>query len=166
MNSADMISTSKLNIDTLANDLQLLLEEAIAFDGAQKGLLQFFDSRNGILKPVAQFGFDNEFLSLFSEVRAFDPTACGRALGVKGNIVIDNVFEDIAFIPFNNVITKAGFKSVKSIPLFNADRKVVGVISTRFTESQYHINKKQEIPFHHLQRIILKLEDLLLLKIS
>jgi len=110
-------------------ELRRLLEEAIECDGAKMGNIQVFEPNTETLRIVVQKGFGPEFLSHFEVVRAFDSSACGRAVGVGNEIVIPDVEEDQAFRPHRRIARVAGFRSVKSVPVFDTRGGVCGVLS-------------------------------------
>lgn len=145
----------------ISNELHSLLREAIELDGAYKGLIQLYDQDNAVLRVVAQIGFGETFLKLFDTVKAFDPSACGRALGLKAPITIGDVTADVAFAPFIKVIESEEFLSVKAIPLLIRDEVVIGILSTHFRTTQDYSTKLFErIPDVHLVKIIALLLDL------
>lgn len=114
-----------------------ILEEAIHLDKADMGLIQLFDLKKEILRVIAQKGFKKDFLELFKTVRAFDPSAYGRALGLRSPITISDVTLDIALAPFIKIIRAAGFRAVKSIPVITKCNELIGVISTHFKEPKW-----------------------------
>lgn len=136
-----------------------LLRQAIVFDGAQKGLLQMYDPEEQVLRVVAHVGFGERFLKLFEVVRAFDASACGRALGLRDRVIIKDVRTEVAFVPFLDVVSQEGFRSVKAIPLFFKDNSIAGVISTHFVETQNALFSKGEIPEEHLSMILRRLQS-------
>lgn len=109
--------------------LRRLLESAISLDRADFGTLQVFDEQTRTLKIVAQVGFSEEFLDHFRSVRPFDGSACGRAAGLGGAVVVADVARDPAFLPHHAVMKAAGVGSVKSQPIKDEDG-LIGVIST------------------------------------
>ena len=110
--------------------LGALLEKAIRLDRATKGNIQAFDAEAGVLRIVAQRGFDREFLRHFAEVRPLDASACGRAFGAGGCVLIPDVLRDEAFAPHREIALSSGFRSVKSVPVPGPDGRLVGVLST------------------------------------
>lgn len=127
---------------TTYDKLTRYLEKAIAQDRADMGNIQYYDTDTGTLSIVAQKGFNEGFISYFSEVKPFDSSACGRAFGSGGPITIGNVATDKAFAKHLTIARQAGFCAVKSIPLFHTDsranRRQVGVLSTHFKEVKTH----------------------------
>lgn len=96
--------------------------------------IQLFDPASGILRLVAQKGFDSAFESLFGEVRADTGTSCGQALARGERVVIENVDADPAFAPFREAAHHYGFSAAQSTPLFGADGEPLGMVSTYFRE--------------------------------
>ncbi|UPT74808.1 MAG: GAF domain-containing protein [Elusimicrobiota bacterium] len=109
--------------------LAALLARAIEIDGADMGTLQRVDP-DGVLRIVAHRGFDAAFLRHFAEVRPFDGSACGRAAGASGCVVIADIEEDAAFEPHRAVARRNGMRSVKSCPVRSAGGRLLGILST------------------------------------
>ena len=137
-----------------------LLDDAIRLDLADKGNIQLYCKEQKVLQIVAQRGFKSDFLEMFREVRAFDPSACGRALGVKSMIIIDDVLRDMACKHFILMVQTEDFRSVKSIPLVNDAGEIVGVLSTHFRLPQFLLREKGEVPKNLLQKISGVLENM------
>lgn len=140
-------------------ELDEALREAVEAAHASKGLLQLYDAQSAVLEVVAQTGFGEEFLQLFRAVKAFDPSACGRALGLKAPVVIDDVRTEAAFSPFMRTIEVEAFRSVKAMPL-TGDEGIVGIVSIHFRDPQRLGRDKEEIPPEHLHRLARLLQDL------
>lgn len=115
---------------TRKSSVSRLLDRAIALDRADFGNVQAFDPRTKTLRIVAQRGFDEDFLAYFRCVKAFDSSACGRAAGLGGAVVIADVERDPGFARHRKIAEAAGFRSVKSVPIRGRDGELVGVLST------------------------------------
>ena len=61
------------------------------------------------LTIAAQRGFNDEFLNFFHQVRAFDGSACGRAMRMRRPIVVGDVLFDSEFAPCRGSRSKPGF---------------------------------------------------------
>lgn len=120
----------------LRRPLLSILDRAIALDGADMGTMQKLDE-DGLLRIYAQRGFDSEFLRHFAEVRAFDGSACGRAAGSAGCVVVPDIELDIAFEPHRAVARRNGMRSVKSCPVRAEDGRLLGVLSTHCRGPRY-----------------------------
>ncbi len=73
-------------------------------------------------------------------------------------MIIIDVMLDIAFIPHRDIARSAGFRSVKSVPIFSKPKNLLGVISTHFT------NPKWDWEMNKLDEVIGELAELLPLK--
>jgi DNA-binding NarL/FixJ family response regulator len=106
------------------------LKSLIHASGADFGNVQLFDSTNRVLRIVAQYGFQREFLDYFATVTEKDASVCGAAL--KGTLRI--VVQDVATDPLlttesRGVLLRAKVRSVQSTPLIDAGR-LIGMVST------------------------------------
>jgi DNA-binding response OmpR family regulator len=114
--------------NTLISDF---LASAIAATAADFGTVQLFDSTNGVLRIVAQHGFQNEFLNYFDSVSDSNETVCGAAMKRRSRIVVTDVATDPLFSDESRgVLLRANVRSVQSTPLIDSLRKFVGMIST------------------------------------
>ena len=109
-----------------------ILDEAIRADGAARGNVQLYDATLGGLRIVAQRGFDEEFLHLFSLVRSDEPSVCSRALRCRERVVVSDVESDPFFAPYQSMARRAGFRAVQSTPILGAAGDVLGMLSTHF----------------------------------
>lgn len=96
------------------------------------GNVQIIDSQGVYLEIVSQIGLKQEFLSFFRRVTISDPSACGRVLLNREQIVIDDVMTEREYAPFRDVAAKAGYRSVQSTPLQSATGAIFGVVSTHW----------------------------------
>lgn len=123
--------------EDISEKFQSLLEKALSRENTKMGNIQVFNSESESLSIIAQKGFKEDFLEHFKVVKAFDTTACGRAVGVKSPLIIGDVLQDIAFTPHRELAKDAGFRSVKSVPILGKGNKVLGVISTHYEEPKW-----------------------------
>ena len=110
--------------------LKNLLAQAIELDRATKGNIQVYEPEADSLKIIAHHGFDETFLRHFEKVNRFDSSACGRAFGSGNWVLIPDIMADEAFKPHREVALAAGVRSVKSIPVIDADGTFQGMLST------------------------------------
>jgi hypothetical protein len=136
------ILTSPLPVK-IEKEVSYLLSQAIEIDGADMGNIQLFYQREQILTIIAQKGFDRIFLEYFETVKAFDSSACGRAIGIGSTVVISDVNLDIGFAPHRNIAKSAGFRAVKSVPLNDKDNNYVGVLSTHYKKPKWDWETKK-----------------------
>src|SRR5690242_13897360 len=92
----------------LHQKITTLLRMAVATDHADKCTFQVFDERQNVLRLIAYEGFESEFIEHFKEVKPFDGSSCGRAIGIGTTIVVGDVTKDVAFIPHLKIIETAG----------------------------------------------------------
>jgi GAF domain-containing protein len=124
-----MILTFNTIPDSVLKKLTHFLDKAILNEHADRGNIQYFDHADQTLRIVAQKGFKTPFLKYFEVVKPFDTSACGRAIALGLPIIVGDIEQDIAFFPHLEVAREAGYRSVKSQPLFSSDKKLVGVLS-------------------------------------
>jgi len=93
---------------TFDETVQTILDDVIAFHGAQYGNVQLLVGDNLVI--AAQRGFGPEFLQTFRRVKSDDGCACGRALRLGQSIVIADVENDPDFTPYRNVAKRAGVR--------------------------------------------------------
>lgn len=109
-----------------------LLDAAISLSRADRGNVQLFDPDRGGLRIAAQQGFDSEFLSYFDMV-SDDRSACGMALARHRTVQVDDVASAAVFGgPARDVVLGAGVRAVRSIPLLDEDRDLIGVLSVHY----------------------------------
>jgi GAF domain-containing protein len=96
---------------TFEDIVQTILDDVIAFHGAQYGNVQLPVGDHLVI--AAQRGFDREFLQTFRRVKKDDGCACGRALQLGQSIVIADVDKDLDYAPYCNAAKSAGYRSVR-----------------------------------------------------
>jgi len=113
-----------------------LLAAIIEASDADFGNVQLFDSKNGVLKIVAQSGFESEFLRYFDTVNAKEHCACGKALSSRSRIVVEDVARDPIFSgDVRRILLRANVHSIQSTPLIDTSGNLVGMVSTHYRRS-------------------------------
>lgn len=112
--------------------LDCVLVRCLQICGACHGNVQLMDWEAGQLVIKAQYGFQDDFLNFFERVKAQDGTACARALDSPGSIVVEDVLVDKQFLPYRQVMTRAGIRAVQSTVLRSTSGALIGVVSTHF----------------------------------
>lgn len=130
----------------LNEGLEEMLHATVALLGADKGNIQLL--KGGVLRIVAQHGFERAFLEYFREVTVEDDSACARAVRSGEAIVIDDVEADEPYALLRPVAREAGYRAVLSTPLIGGDGDTVGVVSVHF-QSPHRPNDQE------LQRLTL-----------
>jgi GAF domain-containing protein len=112
----------------------LLLEEAVAAAGAERGTLQLMDDPTRSLRIVASRGFDLPFLEFFAAVRENDDSACARTLRERGRIIVPDITQSEIFsgTPSGDVLRTANVRAVQSTPLFDRYGRQIGALSTHW----------------------------------
>ena len=123
-------------VNSIKVQLQELLNKVISAEKADKGNIQLFNQQSGDLQIVAYSGFEESFIQHFLSVKPFDPTACGRAFGIGSTVFINDIETDIAYKSNRAAANTAGYRAVKSVPVYNSMNKCVGVISTHFRDAK------------------------------
>ncbi|MFN8654670.1 MAG: ATP-binding protein, partial [Gemmatimonadales bacterium] len=120
----------------LGHCLEQILDAAMRLTGADKGNIQRFDDRTGMIRLVAQRGFDPAFCEFFAEVAGSDPSACGAAMRNGLRTVVDDVRTSPVFAgsAAREVVLAAGVRAVQSTPLISSTGDVIGMISTHWAE--------------------------------
>src|SRR5215831_9313090 len=110
-----------------------VLDAAIEITGANMGNIQLLDQ--GVLKIVAQRGFERPFLEFFDSVHEGN-AACGTARHLGERVIVEDVSTSPVFAdsPARDVVLAAGVKAVQSTPLISRSGSLIGIFSTHFRE--------------------------------
>jgi hypothetical protein len=138
-----------------------ILDSAVTAVQAVKGNVQLFNPKNRALQIIAQRRFDHTFLQLFENVRADEPSACGRAFRNRCRVMISDIAKDPLFSPYLSVARANGFCAVQSTPILAPDRSAMGILSTHFAEV-HHLSIQDEIALdNHAAKLSRLINDLL-----
>ena len=137
--AAEVQALSRLNeassrlwhVSDLKTGLQEILAAATALLRSDKGHVQLL-GHDGVLRIVAQHGFERAFLEAFREVTQEHPGAAGRALRTGRRVIIEDVDADEQYAPLRDVARAAGYRAVQSTPIMSRDGRRLGMISTHF----------------------------------
>lgn len=109
------------------------LADALLLHGTSLGNVQLLNPA-GKLEIVAQSGFHKEFLKFFRLVSIADASACGVALKLGRQVIVDDVANDPIFEGgAAEIMLRAGARSVQSTPVVAASGRTFGMISTHFS---------------------------------
>jgi DNA-binding NarL/FixJ family response regulator len=112
------------------------LASVIDTTAADFGTVQLFDSINGVLRIVAQHGFQSEFLNYFDTVSDSKECVCGTAMNGRSRIVVTDVATNPLFSDESRgVLLSAHVRSVYSTPLIDPLGKFVGMVSTHHSRA-------------------------------
>jgi two-component sensor histidine kinase len=112
-----------------------IIRTAIAISGADKGNLQLFDETLGLLRIIAQQGFQERFLKFFEDVDDHVASSCGTAMATYAQVIVDDVLTSKIFVgqPAQKVLLEAEVRAIISTPLSSSKGGLIGVISTHFS---------------------------------
>ena len=114
---------------TLDSMLEEVIKASIELLGADKGVIQLYESRDHVLRLIKQIGFKQEFTSRFDHV-PIGAFSCGTAFERKQRVIIENVVADREFSQLTPLFQAFGVVGVQSTPLFTPEGMVFGVLST------------------------------------
>jgi GAF domain-containing protein len=134
---AQIVSSPITISSTYQQQLIDLLNDSARREQTHLATLQLYDEKSQYLYLIAQKGFSSRFVDYFKQVRAFDPSSCGRAFGIGAPVIINDTSKDIAFNSLCIVTDKEGFRSVKSEPIIAEGKKKLGVVSTHYEQPRY-----------------------------
>src|SRR6185503_16096879 len=124
--------------------LKEILDVAIEITGADKGNIQLINNDSESLRLVTQIGFDDSFVEFFECVGNED-SACGVALQSKQRVVVEDIDKSEIYAGkiSREAMHDANVRAVQSLPLISSGGKVLGIISTHF--SNPHRPSEQEL---------------------
>lgn len=120
------------NLRGLVEVFEEVLDSALKILGTDRGDLQLYDPNQDGLVMVAQRGFEASLLRDYKLVRTADGTPCGTALARRQRVILEDVNEDLAFLPHAAVAKAAGLVAMQSTPLIRRDGRMLGILSTHY----------------------------------
>jgi signal transduction histidine kinase len=142
---------------TLDSMLDEVLKASIELLGADKAVIQLYESRDHVLRLIKQIGFTKEFSARFERV-PIGSFSCGTAFERKQRVIIENVVADPDFSQLTPLFHEFGVVGAQSTPLFNPDGMVFGVLST-YWSSPYRPSTGDlqllDLYAHQAERILL-----------
>jgi len=150
--SADLEATTRMHeVSTLlvreSDSVALLheiLDAGIDMTSADMGCIQL--DENGVLKIVAQRGFESSFLEFFDAVHDGE-AACGAARKAAERVIVEDVENSPLFAGTTalDVMLEARARAVQSTPLISRTGRVLGMFSTYYREP--HRPTERELRF-------------------
>ena len=124
--------------------LKEILNVAIEISGAEKGVIQLLDVESGALTIETQTGFDEPFLTFFANVEGGE-TIWRAAMNSHQRVIVEDVRESEMFAAnqWLQTLSDAGVRAVQSVPLMSSGGKLLGIMSTHFSEP--HRPSEQEL---------------------
>lgn len=130
------------------------LEKVITNENVNMGNIQFLDPEKKVLVIAVHKGFRQDFLDYFEEVKPFDTSACGRAVGIGNTVIIPDVNIDQAFAAHRKIANEAGFRSVRSVPILAANNELLGVLSTHSAAPNWNWKPLETKNLYELENIL------------
>ena len=120
---------TKISLAELASEI---LDAAIELSDADFCTFQVL--RGDTLHIVAHRGFGAEFLDFFTEVKHDTTAVCGRALALRGRVIVEDVDSEPFFqnTAAREVLLRSGVRAVQSTPLFGQSGELYAMIATHF----------------------------------
>ncbi|HXS53120.1 MAG TPA: chemotaxis protein CheB [Usitatibacter sp.] len=109
-----------------------LLETVLRSSGTRMGNIRLLDAESESLRIIVHRGLEKPLVECVATVRRTEEAACARAFRFRQRVVIEDVEADVQYRPYLEVARRAGFRSVQSTPLFAAQAKIAGVLSTQY----------------------------------
>jgi PAS domain S-box-containing protein len=128
------LGTALLLENDLEATLSLVLDACSRLLGADKGSLQLYDEDERCLRLVAQKGFDQRFCDNFKIVREDSLCSCGVALVRRERVVIEDFTKASEFAETAAFLGVYGVAASQSTPLCSQGGKLLGMLSTHFSE--------------------------------
>ena len=124
--------------------LKEILNVALEISGAEKGVIQLLDVESGALTIETQTGFDEPFLTFFANVEDGE-TIWRTAMNSHQRVIVEDVRESELFAAkqWLEKLSDAGVRAVQSLPLMSSSGKMLGIMSTHFSEP--HRPSEQEL---------------------
>jgi PAS domain S-box-containing protein len=130
--------------DDIAGCLKDVLNVAIEISGADKGHIQLRDQESDQLTFAAHSGFDESFRDFFTNARDGN-SAWGMAMETHQRVIVEDITESEIYAgkPSLSMMLNADVRAVQSVPLLSSFGKLLGTISTHFSEP--HRPSEQEL---------------------
>lgn len=122
----DLLENAELQIE-----LGHLLESALRISGTPMGHIQLAEPLAGRLHVIAYRGLDCGFLDECGVVSVEEHSAWARAYRERRRTIVENVFDDAASFPYQEVARQCGFSALQSTPIARDD-SACGVFSTLY----------------------------------
>jgi len=130
--------------DDVNGCLKEILNVAVEISAADKGIVQLLDVETGALTIAANSGFEEPFLSFFASVEDGE-SAWRAAMDSHRRVIVEDITNHQLFAgkPSLQTLSDAGVRAVQSVPLLSSTGKLLGVISTHFSDP--HRPSEQEL---------------------
>jgi signal transduction histidine kinase len=121
-----------------------IVAAAMSITGAQAGCLQLLDSGTHELMLLAHQGFEPALAQRLSRVTAKCATSCGKALAMNRPVVVEYDAPGIADPDGTmQLFVTGGIRSAQSSPLVTRAGRTVGMLCTKWRESQRRVSERE-----------------------
>jgi len=106
------------------------------------------EGRSYEVKPVAQAGFENGYLSSVKITWDDSPTGMGptgMAIKTKGPRIMHNMDTDPAYAPWREEALKRDYRSSMAVPLIDSEANVIGVFNLYSSKPQFFTKKRANL---------------------
>ena len=121
-----------------------IVAAAMSITNAQAGCLQLLDAGARELVLLANHGFEPAMIDRLMRVNPTSPMSCGHALATNRPAVVD--YDDPALADPDGTLrlfTEGGIRSGQSTPLITRTGRTVGMLCTKWTESQRRLSERE-----------------------
>ena len=127
------LSTRMIELDDFPVLMREIVDAAVEVTSADMGNIQLLE--DGVLKIIAQRGFNAEFLDFFNQVGDAE-SACGTAMTSGQRVIIEDVANSTIFAgtPALGVMLRAEARAVQSTPLVTRSGEMIGMLSTHYRQ--------------------------------
>lgn len=123
------------------NDIQPLLDEildaALQITGAPMGNMQLVEPDTGDLILFSQRGFSQEFVDFFQRVHVEADTTCGQTINKRTRVLVPDIDQsDLYAGQTGDAMRRAGALAVQSTPMVSRSGRMLGVLSTHWSDTR------------------------------
>ncbi len=118
------------------------------------------------IKPIAQSGFEEGYLSGIKITWDDSPAGMGQAMAVNTLVphAMHNIDTDPAYAPWRANALKRGYKSSLAIPLIDSEAKVFGVLNLYSSEPRFFTKKTERLFVTFANHAVSAIENRLLIE--
>lgn len=119
------------------------------------------------VKPVAQSGFEDGYLSSVEITYDDSPTGMGptgMAIKTKTPQVVNDIEADPSYAPWRDEAKKRGYRSSMVVPMFNSEGKIMGTLNLYNSEPHFFTEKRQKLFYVFANHAAAAIENRLLIE--
>lgn len=123
------VSTRLIQVSSLPEQLELILEAATRLADSTRGLISLYSPDEDCLVTFVSQGLDGDALAAVSHVE-IGSGACGLSFLERSRVVIVDTTDDARYAAFRQYAARHDIGSICSTPFFGTDGEPLGVLST------------------------------------